>query len=51
MVELGRYFWHCVYSTFQRGLSSIAIVRGAEILIFDTGEGMQLKYMIKIGNE
>ena len=31
--------------TFQRGLSSIAIVRGAEILIFDTGEGMQLKYI------
>ncbi|HEX2409208.1 MAG TPA: MBL fold metallo-hydrolase, partial [Nitrososphaeraceae archaeon] len=31
--------------TYQRGLSSIAIVRGAEILIFDTGEGMQLKYI------
>jgi ribonuclease Z len=31
--------------TYQRGLSSIAIVRGPEILIFDTGEGMQVKFI------
>src|SRR5687767_2418204 len=31
--------------TYQRGLSSIAIVRGPEILIFDAGEGMQVKFI------
>jgi len=28
-----------------RGLSSIAIVRGSEVLIFDTGEGMQRNFL------
>lgn len=47
MVELKIVFLgtSAAIPTFQRGLSSIAIVRGAEILIFDTGEGMQLKYI------
>ena len=31
--------------TYQRGLSSIAISRGNEILIFDVGEGTQIKFM------
>jgi ribonuclease Z len=36
--------------TLQRGLSSLAIVRGNEILIFDAGEGMQTRFIeSKIG--
>ncbi|MFB5598689.1 MAG: ribonuclease Z [Nitrososphaeraceae archaeon] len=36
--------------TENRGLSSLAIVRGNEILIFDTGEGMQMRFIkSKIG--
>lgn len=36
--------------TLQRGLSSLAIVRGNEILIFDVGEGMQTRFIeSKIG--
>ncbi|MGD1836435.1 MAG: ribonuclease Z [Nitrososphaeraceae archaeon] len=31
--------------TNQRGLSSIAILRKDEVMIFDAGEGMQIKYM------
>ena len=31
--------------TYERGLSSIAIVRGDEIIIFDAGEGMQIKFI------
>lgn len=31
--------------TYERGLSSIAIVRGDEIIIFDAGEGMQMKFL------
>lgn len=31
--------------TQERGLSSVAIVRGNEILLFDTGEGMQLNFL------
>ncbi|MGZ5501521.1 MAG: MBL fold metallo-hydrolase [Nitrososphaeraceae archaeon] len=31
--------------TYERGLSSIAIVRGDEIIIFDAGEGMQMKFI------
>ena len=31
--------------TNQRGLSSVAILRKDEVLIFDAGEGMQVKYM------
>ena len=34
--------------TVQRGLSSIALIRGAELLLFDAGEGMQLNF-IKAG--
>ena len=34
--------------TVQRGLSSIALIRGAELLLFDTGEGMQRNF-IKAG--
>ena len=47
MVELKIVFLgtSAAIPTFQRGLSSIAVIRGAEILIFDTGEGMQLKYI------
>ncbi|HET7643918.1 MAG TPA: ribonuclease Z [Nitrososphaeraceae archaeon] len=47
MVELKIIFLgtSAAIPTFQRGLSSIAMVRGSEILIFDVGEGMQLKFM------
>ena len=47
MVELKIVFLgtSAAIPTFQRGLSSIAIVRGAEILIFDAGEGMQIKFI------
>jgi ribonuclease Z len=31
--------------TNERGLSSIAIARGDEIIIFDAGEGMQIKFI------
>ncbi len=31
--------------TIQRGLSSAALIRGGEILIFDTGEGMQRNFI------
>ncbi len=31
--------------TVRRGLSSIAIVRGGELLLFDTGEGMQRNFI------
>ena len=31
--------------TISRGLSSLAIVRGSEVLLFDAGEGMQLNFM------
>jgi ribonuclease Z len=31
--------------TYERGLSSLAIVRGNEIIIFDAGEGMQIKFI------
>ncbi|MDX1373427.1 MAG: ribonuclease Z [Nitrososphaeraceae archaeon] len=31
--------------TENRGLSSVAVVRGSEILIFDTGEGMQMRFI------
>jgi ribonuclease Z len=31
--------------TVRRGLSSIALVRGGEILLFDTGEGMQRNFI------
>lgn len=31
--------------TYERGLSSIAIARGDEIIIFDAGEGMQIKFL------
>jgi ribonuclease Z len=34
--------------TVQRGLSSIALIRGAELLLFDAGEGMQRNF-IKAG--
>jgi ribonuclease Z len=34
--------------TIQRGLSSIALIRGAELLLFDAGEGMQRNF-IKAG--
>lgn len=34
--------------TFERGLTSIAMIRGSEILLFDAGEGMQRNY-IKAG--
>jgi ribonuclease Z len=34
--------------TSHRGLSSIALMRGAELLLFDAGEGMQLNF-IKAG--
>jgi len=47
MVELKIIFLgtSAAIPTFQRGLSSIAMIRGSEILIFDVGEGMQLKFM------
>ena len=47
MVELKIIFLgtSAAIPTFQRGLPSIAIIRGSEILIFDVGEGMQLKFM------
>ncbi|MDQ3837293.1 MAG: MBL fold metallo-hydrolase, partial [Thermoproteota archaeon] len=32
--------------TARRGLSSIALVRGSELLLFDAGEGMQRNFMI-----
>src|SRR5215510_1412910 len=32
--------------TKQRGLSSVALLRGNEILLFDTGEGMQKNFLI-----
>jgi ribonuclease Z len=36
--------------TITRGLSSLAIVRGSEVLLFDAGEGMQLNFIkSKIG--
>jgi ribonuclease Z len=31
--------------TASRGLSSIALIRGAEVLLFDAGEGMQRNFM------
>ncbi len=31
--------------TVRRGLSSVAVVRGGEVLIFDTGEGMQRNFL------
>ena len=31
--------------TMERGLSSIALVRGGELMIFDTGEGMQRNFI------
>src|SRR5918911_1731534 len=31
--------------TVRRGLSSIALVRGSELLLFDTGEGMQRNFI------
>ena len=31
--------------TYERGLSSIVIARGDEIIIFDAGEGMQIKFL------
>jgi ribonuclease Z len=31
--------------TIRRGLSSIALIRGGEILLFDTGEGMQRNFI------
>ena len=34
--------------TVQRGLSSIALMRGSELMLFDTGEGMQRNF-IKAG--
>src|ERR671928_1354470 len=34
--------------TLERGLSSIALLRGAELLLFDAGEGMQRNF-IKAG--
>ena len=34
--------------TLERGLSSIALMRGGELLLFDAGEGMQRNF-IKAG--
>ena len=34
--------------TKERGLSSIALIRGSELILFDAGEGMQRNY-IKAG--
>ncbi|MEM2759579.1 MAG: MBL fold metallo-hydrolase, partial [Nitrososphaerales archaeon] len=34
--------------TYERGLSSVALVRGNEVLLFDAGEGMQRNF-IKAG--
>src|SRR5919109_3666769 len=34
--------------TVQRGLSSIALMRGSELILFDVGEGMQRNF-IKAG--
>jgi ribonuclease Z len=31
--------------TYDRGLSSTAIVRGSEVMIFDAGEGMQRNFL------
>jgi ribonuclease Z len=47
MVELKIIFLgiSAAIPTFPRGMSSIAMIRGSEILIFDVGEGMQLKFM------
>src|ERR1044072_234653 len=52
MVELKIIFLgtSAAIPTFQRGLSSIVMIRGSEVLLFDAGEGMQLKFMkSKIG--
>ena len=35
-----------VIPTRQRGLSSLALLRGNEILLFDTGEGMQKNFLM-----
>ena len=47
MVELKIVFLgtSAAIPTYERGLSSIAIVRGDEIIIFDAGEGMQMKFI------
>jgi len=47
MVELKIVFLgtSAAIPTYERGLSSIAIARGDEILIFDAGEGMQIKFI------
>lgn len=47
MVELKLVFLgtSAAIPTYERGLSSLAIVRGNEIIIFDAGEGMQIKYI------
>jgi len=47
MVELRIVFLgtSAAIPTYERGLSSIAIARGDEILIFDAGEGMQIKFI------
>jgi len=47
MVELKIVFLgtSAAIPTNERGLSSIAIARGDEIIIFDAGEGMQIKFI------
>jgi len=47
MVELRIVFLgtSAAIPTYERGLSSIAIARGDEIIIFDAGEGMQIKFI------
>ena len=47
MVELKLVFLgtSAAIPTYERGLSSLAIVRGNEIIIFDAGEGMQIKFI------
>ena len=47
MVELKIVFLgtSAAIPTYERGLSSIAIARGDEIIIFDAGEGMQIKFI------
>ena len=47
MVELKLVFLgtSAAIPTYERGLSSLAIVRGNEIIIFDAGEGMQINFI------
>ncbi|MGI0052273.1 MAG: ribonuclease Z [Nitrososphaeraceae archaeon] len=47
MVELKLVFLgtSAAIPTYDRGLSSLAIVRGNEVIIFDAGEGMQIKFI------